>query len=543
MPPTQPDPNEVMRVKHAKLHPGPTNRLMRSGMDAKSLGELADSIIAQGIVQPLIIRTHRETGEFEIVCGERRHAAFGVALKKAKLKDEVPCLFREYTDAQVHEVRLIENVQREGIHELEEAAGYRELLELKDEKLRPVHTINTLAAKIGKSVAFIYGRIKLLDTPELAQSAMATGKLTASNALLIARIPDPKLAHKATLEILNAQDETQALDPNIAPLSYREAQAHISQHYMIRLKGAPFDQEDELLVPIYYAPVEGNELKEVRIGGGSCSHCPFRTGNMKAQGVETDSADVCTNTACFKKKKEATFKAEKDRLAEKGQTLLTPNAAEKLLNFDGTALADHARSQYVDLREPLSGIKGVKKGDTWEDVLEEHLPADAPVMVARGKKNLLLMPVEVVAAAAKKAGLKFESPKPVQAYNREAEQQKQIEREEKKEASKLIVEAAFEQLMKAVTNGKTDLAFLRLVASACCGHAYTERRQFTSDKARTKHFEALNEAGCRMAIIEGIWFQRPVDFNGELNDEFQAICETYGVDLKQIAKETKSEKK
>src|ERR1700677_5109005 len=85
---------------------------------------------------------------------------------------------------------------------------------------------------------------------------MANGKLSASVALLISRIPDPKLAHRATLEVLpqygNNTNEESALDENLEPMSYRRAKDHIAKKYMVRLKGSPFNQEDADLVTVRY---------------------------------------------------------------------------------------------------------------------------------------------------------------------------------------------------------------------------------------------------------------------------------------------------
>lgn len=522
--------DSILRLKHSQLVASPENRPCRSGMDDKSIGELAQSIAAQGIIEPLTVRSDRESGQYEIVCGERRWTAYGVAIKKFGVKDGlIPAIFRELTDSQVREIRLIENVQREGINEIEEAAGYQELLDMKDEMNRAVHTIQDLAKKLGKSQAFIYGRLKLLAMPDIAQNAMLKGKLNASVALLISRIPDPKVARKATLEVLEQygrnHDEKVALDPETEPMSYREAKRHIQTNFMIRLKGAPFDQEDENLVPIY------NNAEGHREGGGACSKCPFRTGNMKAQGVEADSADVCTNTTCFKRKKDTAWRNEKAKAAEKNQDLLTENQSRRLLNWVGTALSDEARCNWVDIRETIPGKKV-----TWEEALEDHLAEDTVVTLARGKKNHLLLPVAVVAEAAKKAKIKFEAPKPSSnGHDAEAWQREQKERDARKAEAFRIVEEAFNQIMAQAGTQTNSVPFLRLLASQVCRGKYLNPREFKNDKAIAKHFAELDGESVWKAIIEGVWFNDPVNYQGVIHPDFDEFCKLYSVDLKDIA--------
>ena len=261
----------------ADLHPCPFNRPERSGFDEKSIAELAQSILTQGIIEPLIVRKNPRGKGFEIVAGERRWTA----AKVAKLST-APCIERDLDDNAARKIQIIENLQREGLHPVEEAKGYADLLAQKDAKGQPVNTIESIAKEIGKSAAFVYGRLKLLKMPKVALEASFIDKLSASNALFIARIPDPKLAYKASLEVLDPygtgdgpEREKRALDPEIEPMSYRKAKEHIQTNYMVRLKGAPFDQEDAELVPAEL--VDGE-----RRCGGKCSDCPLRTGNMRA---------------------------------------------------------------------------------------------------------------------------------------------------------------------------------------------------------------------------------------------------------------------
>ncbi len=184
------------------LDPSPTNRRNRSGFDDKSLNELGDSIREQGIIEPLIARPHpdpdkRAKGMWELVCGERRWTA----AKRIKLEN-VPCIVRELDDAAALKLQIIENLQREGLHPVEVAQGYAELLEKTDANGK-LNTIETIAKDIGKSPAYVYGMLKLLEMPQVALDASLNGKMPPSIAILVARIPDVKLARRAALEVLD----------------------------------------------------------------------------------------------------------------------------------------------------------------------------------------------------------------------------------------------------------------------------------------------------------------------------------------------------
>ena len=522
----------VSYIKHADLQPGPDNRPNRSGMDAKSIGELAASILSQGVVEPLIVRPAPKGAKasYEIVCGERRWTAFGHALKTLRLKDGLPCLIRDYTDSQVREIRLIENLQREGISPVEEAAGYRELLEMRDAMQRPLHTIEDIAKRVGKSMAYIYGRLKMLDMPELALKALMSGKLNASVALLIARIPDPKAARKATLEVLGRNtDETVALDPWVDPMSFRAAKAHIQDHYMVRLKGAPFNPDDDTLVPACLSETPDPATCHVaRLSGGSCRDCPHRTGNMKALFPDVDSADVCTHPACFKKKKDAAFKRDAAARKANHETLLKPAQAARLLNWEGNALSTQARADWLDLRETVPGKK-----ITWETALEKVLPDDVDVTVAGGKKKLLLLPLSVALPAIKSAGIKF-TPLEKTGHDPEAERRQQAERETRKREHGAVAAVAHKLLLDRVRQPK----YARHVHD----HAYAaalyrpgSSKDWKIAVAKVRRLDAA-ELAAALFINEFMDAGRYVDWQGNYNDDFLNLCANFHVDLKSLAK-------
>ena len=121
-----------------------------SDLMPKSLEELAASFKTQGILAPLLVRELEES-KYEVVAGARR-------LRAAKLAEleKLPVRVVKLTDAEAIEAQCVENLQREDIHPLEEALGFKSLLELGE----PAYTIATIASRAGKSEAYVYGRIQ-----------------------------------------------------------------------------------------------------------------------------------------------------------------------------------------------------------------------------------------------------------------------------------------------------------------------------------------------------------------------------------------------
>src|SRR5207247_7230977 len=134
-------------------------------------------------------------------------------------KDTVPARIVNLSDAEALELGVIENIQRENVHELDEALSYKALIK-QDPAL---YTVETLAAKVGRSPKYIYGRLKLAELTPNLQKAFYEGKLTAGHAAEIARL-QPKDQERALLECFPGPGTTKAIlkDTNPPPLSARE---------------------------------------------------------------------------------------------------------------------------------------------------------------------------------------------------------------------------------------------------------------------------------------------------------------------------------
>ena len=193
------EPDASLPIRSIKPNPDQP----RKNFDEEQLEELADSIRQNGILQPLLVR--RKGSGYQIVAGERRFQA----AKKAGLK-EVPVLVREIADEEVFQLALIENLQRADLSPIEEAQGYRQLLDqngLTQEELGKV---------LSKSRSAISNTLRLLDLPEEVQELMADGQLSAGHARAILAVSTDegreKLARKVIDEHLSVR-QTESLAP------------------------------------------------------------------------------------------------------------------------------------------------------------------------------------------------------------------------------------------------------------------------------------------------------------------------------------------
>jgi len=152
----------------------------RRTFSTAALEELAASIREKGIIQPLIVRPDPGTiGRYQIVAGERRWRAAQMANQH-----DVPVIIRDYSDTEVLEVALIENIQRADLNAIDEGAAYRQLIE------RFGHTQDHLAQALGKSRSHIANQMRLLTLPDDVQGMIVTGALSAGHARTLVGHPD-----------------------------------------------------------------------------------------------------------------------------------------------------------------------------------------------------------------------------------------------------------------------------------------------------------------------------------------------------------------
>jgi ParB family chromosome partitioning protein len=153
----------------------------RQRFDEDSLKELAETIRSQGVLSPLLVRPLNEHS-FEIVFGARRYRAAQIAEV-----DTVPVRIKNMTDAEVLEAQLIENLQRRDVHPMEEAQGFKALLDLEE----PKYSIEQIGAKTGKNPAYIAARLKLTELIDAVVDGFYHEEIGVGHALLLDRSCQP----------------------------------------------------------------------------------------------------------------------------------------------------------------------------------------------------------------------------------------------------------------------------------------------------------------------------------------------------------------
>lgn len=192
-------PDSVIQISKITTNPDQP----RKTFDEVALNELADSIKQNGVLQPVLVR--KKGSKYEIVAGERRYQAS----KLAGLK-EIPVIIREINDEDVFKIALIENLQRADLTPIEEAKGYKQLID--EQNL----TQEGLAKVLSKSRSAIANTLRLMDLPSEVQEMMEHGTITAGHARAILAVPSDegriKLAQKVASENLTVR-QTETLAP------------------------------------------------------------------------------------------------------------------------------------------------------------------------------------------------------------------------------------------------------------------------------------------------------------------------------------------
>lgn len=160
----------------------------RRHFDTAALRDLADSIRQKGVIQPLIVRRLGASEKYEIVAGERRWRAAQLAQLH-----QLPVIVRQFTDAEVLEIAIIENIQRAELNAIEEALAYRQLMD------RFGHTQEMIAAALSRSRSHIANLLRLLTLPDEVQSMVAAGTLSAGHARALVTTPN---SHELALKVV-----------------------------------------------------------------------------------------------------------------------------------------------------------------------------------------------------------------------------------------------------------------------------------------------------------------------------------------------------
>lgn len=283
--------NEIIRNKNNP----------RSEIDKNNLTELAESIKAVGIINPITVRNLNKDAmeeainrsKYEIVSGERRFKAAEIAGLKT-----VPAIIRNLSDDQMMEVIIIENLQRKEIHPLDEASGFNFLMKTGRYKEEAI------GDKVGKPASYVVRRLKLLNLIDQVKKSFRKNELTLGHALEFARLNE-----KQQDKMVKWMENHKYSNPTAARL--KEA---IQQTFYLNIKDAVFDIEDDLLLIDLPA-------KHKYFGVLSCKMCPKRSGfNTNLFDDITD--DVCTDPDCYNTKLTAHIKKVISTYKEKGKPIV-----------------------------------------------------------------------------------------------------------------------------------------------------------------------------------------------------------------------------
>lgn len=270
------NPTEYRNVSLSLLSESKTNP--RRTFEDAALKELAESIRTQGVLSPLLVRPLDERG-FEIVAGARRYRAAQMAEAAT-----VPVRIVNLSDAETLEAQLVENLMRRDVHPLEEASGFRALLNLDE----PKYSIEQISARTGKNPAYVTARLKLTELAPMVVDAFYREEIGVGHALLLAKL-QPGQQEQALSACFKEDWSAGGQKSKRILLPVRNLQFWIESNVLLILKLAPFDKRDARLVPAV----------------GSCVDCPMRTGHNKLLFSDLGKLDACTSPTCYQDKVDA----------------------------------------------------------------------------------------------------------------------------------------------------------------------------------------------------------------------------------------------
>lgn len=495
---------ELVDVKN--LRPSPFNRREHYG-DLKSFGE---SLLREGVLQPLRVRPVGANGHYELVFGHRRLAA-AVQVEIPTL----PVIVCNMTDDDVIDAQITENVEREDMHPMDEAELFGQLLERE-------LTVEDIANRRGCEQEYVRSRTKLLSLAKPVRKMFVAGKFGAEVAFVIARIPDPKLQKKAA-DALTGNRRT--------PIDIEEARRLVRREYMLDLRAAPFDVAADDLVA----------------GAKSCASCPKRTGQQRELFGEIKKRDdLCMDPACWSEKAAVAWKARSKEARKEGLAVLSiKDSKAAFQSWSGGADGRHELahgSGFVDADESCNDYRVKHHDKSWAKLLGEATPEITLAKDPGGAPRRLIDRKKAERALVKLKLIKKEkrSTSPA-AQGKQARKDRAI----KKEAA----HRAIEQL-GAEAETKTfgqDSKLLQVLAYLGNSGPRTEVAKLHGEKEEGFAKSLLAEPdGYKLLkyILEAALFDVLRDFGHKgYGLEFITACEHLGVDVAAIEKKVADEKK
>ena len=254
----------LTRLGIEEIHRNP--RQPRQFFDRDKLTELAESIKANGILQPIVVRKSKDG--FEIIAGERRWRA----AQQAGFK-QIPCIIQSVGDREILELALVENIQRDDLSPIEEANAYKMMIE--DFSL----TQDEIAKKVGKSRVAVTNILRLLHLPPSIQELVIEGKLSMGHARALLPVPEESFQKQLAFEIIKGDlsvrqtenkvrsflkreksDTKPPQDPNIA-----EARKKLEEHWKTRIEIKGSEKSGRIIL-FYSSAEERDRIYEELLG-------------------------------------------------------------------------------------------------------------------------------------------------------------------------------------------------------------------------------------------------------------------------------------
>lgn len=588
---------EFKVLRRDQVRPDPNQP--RKVFDETKLKELAESIRARGIIQPLIVRwveaelkvrepdmlhalwqavdgggavvfegdetavklfaKFRDEGFHQIVDGECRWRASEIAGLV-----ELPCVIRPMDAKQVFNAQWTSNQQRSNLTALEEGAAFERQIEerkLTDATFNP----EKLAEELGIARGTIYNRLKLVRLHGPVRLALEAGTIDPTVAGEISIIPSREDQEEMLQTIRESAQAGQQF-------SFREVREYIQNNYAKQLADAQFDVKDEDLL-------EGVDASE-GLCYTSCAKCPMRSGNMKEMFPDIKNPHVCTSPKCFAEKHKAHAEKLAAEFREKGSQVITREEYyERIEEFISSGNAMQVGSRFMEI-EKIIGKKKLQnyvvrtgtefnKGPLYlkKDVIkagEENgldftppkpKPQPKPEPVAKPKSAPTSKPEQGMSEAEREKFLEEqrereeaqEKARQKEEERRRKEHEKEVARQELMER---VVKGALQELQVVVekrpVNGKSESEFWQFL---CEQRAFLEQFIFWSSHSTVferrglkgepkKVVGKMEYAEFRSVLLEQFLNGDSPAFDGMgMSDELKQACKFFGVDLKKIERE------
>jgi ParB-like chromosome segregation protein Spo0J len=367
----------------------------RTTYNEEDLGNLKASLREDGMLENIAVGPPCDDGGHFLVWGFRRHKATELLLEELRaegttealalldLRAMMPCLV--LTAEQVEkasELRLIENLQREGVDPVDEARGYRKLLDKKNADGTRHYTVESLVAALGlpnKGPEYVRMRLKLLDAPECLLEAIRMKEGPAIRvAEIIGKMVNPK--QKEEMAKMAIKDKFTG-----RPMTVVKVLEKLSD-YQTSLRGCDFDTKDPDLLKAVDKAELGFTAAPGECNDGSCEKCPLRSGNDPSLkhllsehlgpegGTEGYDSMVCQNTVCFGKKQAAARRAMEANAEARGYRVMHKERVKEFFPY-GNSLTHEGAKLFIrqDGRPDYecTGHMSEESLPTWGELLAE----------------------------------------------------------------------------------------------------------------------------------------------------------------------------